>query len=60
MAHTLVIPFGGAHRDVGSSLISPRSCGHPRHVGVCPSCQRAQLARWASQLADVSRTSMNR
>ena len=27
------------------------SCNHTRHVGTCPSCQRAQLARWREQLA---------
>jgi hypothetical protein len=26
------------------------SCGHTRHVGTCPACQRAQLARWRAQL----------
>jgi hypothetical protein len=36
-------------------------CGHTRHVGTCPACQRTQLARWHAQLteaidrADVSR-----
>ncbi|HZU39779.1 MAG TPA: hypothetical protein VE992_01935 [Solirubrobacteraceae bacterium] len=24
-------------------------CGHTRHVGTCPCCQRAQLARWRAQ-----------
>lgn len=31
-----------------------QSCGHDRHIGACPACQRAQLARWSSQLAAVS------
>jgi hypothetical protein len=26
------------------------SCGHAKHVGSCPTCQRAQLARWRAQL----------
>ena len=26
-------------------------CGHTRHVGTCPHCQGAQLARWQRQLA---------
>lgn len=26
-------------------------CGHTRHVGTCPTCQRVQLARWREQLA---------
>lgn len=29
-------------------------CGHTRHVGTCPECQRAQLARWRSQLAEAT------
>jgi hypothetical protein len=37
------------------------TCVHAHHVGTCPNCQRAQLARWRNQLdeatkrADVSR-----
>jgi hypothetical protein len=38
-----------------SSLRAPKSCGHDRHSGTCPACQRAQLARWNSQLAAVGR-----
>ena len=31
---------------------TPQSpCGHTRHVGTCPTCQRMQLARWRGQLA---------
>jgi len=29
-------------------------CGHTRHVGTCPHCQRAQLARWRAQLIAAS------
>jgi hypothetical protein len=29
-------------------------CGHTRHVGTCPHCQRAQLARWRAQLLAAS------
>jgi hypothetical protein len=29
-------------------------CGHARHVGTCPECQRAQLARWRAQLVEAS------
>lgn len=29
-------------------------CGHTRHVGTCPNCQRAQLARWRGQLAEAT------
>jgi hypothetical protein len=32
---------------------APKPCGHDRHVGPCPACQRAQLARWRSELAAV-------
>jgi hypothetical protein len=39
---------------------SPRPCGHVRHVGPCPSCQRAQLARWRAQLEQASRAGRNR
>jgi hypothetical protein len=37
---------------------SPSGCGHVRRVGTCAACQRTQLARWAGQLAAVSRTSV--
>jgi len=30
------------------------ACGHARHVGTCPECQRTQLARWRSQLEEAS------
>jgi hypothetical protein len=29
-------------------------CGHTRHVGPCPECQRAQLARWRAQIVEAS------
>lgn len=31
----------------------PTACGHSRHVGTCPECQRVQLARWRAQLLAV-------
>ncbi|MDX6341497.1 MAG: hypothetical protein QOH87_1635 [Trebonia sp.] len=43
-----------ARREAG--LLGPRTrkaCLHERHVGTCPACQRAQLARWDSQLTAV-------
>jgi hypothetical protein len=43
------------HRHHNGVLTGNRSCGHIRHVGTCPSCQRAQLARWDAQLAGASR-----
>jgi hypothetical protein len=30
-----------------------KRCGHVRHVGTCPDCQRAQLSRWSTQLAQA-------
>lgn len=30
------------------------ACGHTRHVGSCPQCQRVQLARWRTQLVAAS------
>ena len=32
---------------------SAKACGHTAHVGTCPACQRAQLAKWRAQLAQV-------
>lgn len=32
---------------------SAKACGHTAHVGTCPACQRAQLAKWREQLAQV-------
>jgi hypothetical protein len=41
-----------ATRGASNSAVRPsKPCGHDRHVGTCPACQRAQLARWRSQLA---------
>jgi hypothetical protein len=31
-----------------------KPCGHTRHVGPCPHCQRAQQARWQRQLDAVT------
>jgi len=35
-------------------------CGHTRHVGTCPACQRAQLTRWRTQLIAASDASLRR
>lgn len=32
---------------------SPKCDRHQRHVGVCATCQRVQLARWRAQLIDA-------
>ena len=32
-----------------------KACGHIAHVGTCSVCQRAQLAKWRAQLAQVAR-----
>jgi len=29
---------------------TPTPCGHTRHIGTCPTCQRVQLTRWRHQL----------
>jgi hypothetical protein len=31
-----------------------KACGHTTHVGTCSACQRAQLAKWREQLAQVA------
>lgn len=31
-----------------------KPCGHTSHVGTCAACQRAQLAKWRDQLAQVA------
>ena len=36
-----------------SSGPGTRPCGHARHVGTCPDCQRTQLARWRAQLINA-------
>ena len=33
---------------------SGKPCGHVRHRGACPCCQRIQLARWQAQLAEAT------
>ena len=35
------------------SAHAQKRCGHARHVGTCPECQRAQLNRWSVQLAQA-------
>jgi hypothetical protein len=37
------------------AVTARKPCGHARHCGCCPECQRAQLARWNAQLAQVTR-----
>lgn len=36
-----------------SPATDAKSCGHLRHVGNCPVCQRVQLERWSLQLANA-------
>lgn len=43
-------------RTVPPTRTTTKTCGHHRHVGTCPCCQRAQLARWNAQLAQVAQT----
>jgi hypothetical protein len=58
MAQTLIAHPRASRRN--GVLPGHPSCGHVRHVGACPSCQRAQLARWDAQLAEASRGWRNR
>jgi hypothetical protein len=60
MTPTLTGPFVPGHADSPVALVTKRSCGHVRHVGPCPSCQRAQLTRWNAQLAEASRAGRGR
>jgi len=34
-------------------IADAKPCGHVRHVGTCSACQRAQLSRWSTQLAQA-------
>jgi len=34
--------------------VPPRDCGHEKHHGTCPCCQRHQKARWNAQLDQVA------
>jgi hypothetical protein len=40
--------------------VPPRACGHADHHGTCGCCQRAQKARWAAQLAQVTAAATRR
>ena len=39
------------HGQLGDAA---KACGHAAHVGTCAACQRAQLAKWRAQLAQVA------
>ena len=54
IAQTVPARFVGTQRHERASGIA-KSCGHVGHVGTCASCQRTQLARWRTQLAQASR-----
>jgi hypothetical protein len=43
------------HSNTAAANSTGKACSHTRHVGTCASCQRAQLHRWSSQLAEVQR-----
>jgi hypothetical protein len=47
-------PDGGFATSDAGTLKQFVACGHVHHVGTCPCCQRAQLARWRDQLASVT------
>jgi hypothetical protein len=38
----------------GQIMQVSKACGHTTHVGTCSACQRAQLAKWREQLAQVA------
>jgi hypothetical protein len=59
MTHTLTLDPLPRRSGRNALLTGSRSCGHVHHVGICPSCQRAQLARWGAQLAEASRGGKN-
>jgi hypothetical protein len=40
--------------------IPEASCGHRRHVGTCPACQRRQMAEWAAQLQQATALAWSR
>jgi hypothetical protein len=46
----------GAH--VKASQLGGPACGHARHIGTCPACQRLQLARWQAQLAEARKLAL--
>ena len=46
--------FGHVDAPPARERTTPTPCGHTRHVGTCPTCQRAQLARWRAQLAHAN------
>jgi hypothetical protein len=50
MGNTLYVRSTGT-----SGNRNPKPCGHTDHHGTCPGCQRAQLAKWAAQLAQATR-----
>ena len=60
MTQTLTSRFAPGHVHNGDALVTRRPCGHLRHVGPCPSCQRVQLTRWNAQLAEASRAGRGR
>jgi hypothetical protein len=55
LANLRVLEYRRGRRPSGApGFGAHRPCGHHRHVGTCPACQRAQLARWSSQLVAAS------
>jgi hypothetical protein len=47
-------PTTVAGYSTSNDRLAQKPCGHERHVGTCPSCQRGQLAKWDAQLAQAS------
>jgi hypothetical protein len=47
----MIVPIVHTTRQRGTAHPQPAHCGHTRHVGTCPSCQRAAQQRSEAQLA---------
>jgi hypothetical protein len=54
MEQTLT-PRSAVRVRIEPGVTAHKACGHARHIGCCPECQRAQLARWDVQLAQATR-----
>jgi hypothetical protein len=51
-------PLGTLPTAHGTSLAGSH-CGHRVHVGTCASCQRRQMAKWATQLQQAKAQQRN-
>jgi hypothetical protein len=51
-SHRFEVDAWASRAELGIEELCSRR--HAHHVGTCSSCQRAQLARWRAQLAQVA------